>query len=72
MWPLYGLNDIGFPVSEEWVSTFLLAGLPESYKPIIMTMESSGAAVKDGMSNSAALILKENKKKKQFRCYNCG
>lgn len=36
------LNGIGFSVSEEWVGSLLLAGLPDHYKPMIMGLESSG------------------------------
>lgn len=39
------LNDIQFEVNDEWVGTFLLAGLPETYKPMIMAIENSGAVV---------------------------
>lgn len=39
------LNDIGFIVSDEWVGTFLLAGLPEAYKPMIMAIENSNTNV---------------------------
>lgn len=38
----YRLNDVGGSVSDEWIGTFLLAGLPESYRPMIMAIESSG------------------------------
>ncbi|KAJ6641532.1 hypothetical protein Bhyg_06471 [Pseudolycoriella hygida] len=36
------LNDIGANVSDDWVGTFLLAGLPDTYHPMIMAIESSG------------------------------
>lgn len=39
------LTDIGFEVSDEWIGTFLLAGLPDRYKPMIMGIESSGIAI---------------------------
>lgn len=39
------LNDIKFEVSPEWIGTFLLAGLPEMYKPMIMAIENSGVDV---------------------------
>ena len=39
------LSGLGFPVSDEWVGTLLLAGLPEEYRPMIMGIESSGMAI---------------------------
>lgn len=39
------LNAIGFEVNDEWIGTFLLAGLPDEYKPMIMGIESSGIGV---------------------------
>lgn len=39
------LRNIGFIVDDEWLGTLLLAGLPESYKPMIMAMESSGVKI---------------------------
>lgn len=39
------LNSIGFPITEEWVGSFLLAGLTDEYKPFIMGIESSGTTI---------------------------
>lgn len=39
------LRGVGFDISEEWVGTLLLAGLPEEYRPMIMALESSGTAI---------------------------
>lgn len=39
------LSNIGFAVSDEWIGTLLLAGLPDFYKPMIMGLESSGIAI---------------------------
>lgn len=40
------LNGVtGATVADEWIGIFLLAGLPESYRPMIMALESSGMAV---------------------------
>lgn len=40
------LNGVtGTVVADEWIGIFLLAGLPESYKPMIMALESSGLAI---------------------------
>ncbi|GBP54909.1 Retrovirus-related Pol polyprotein from transposon TNT 1-94 [Eumeta japonica] len=35
------LRNIGFKVDDEWLGTLLLFGLPESYKPMIIAIESS-------------------------------
>lgn len=34
------LRNIGFPVEEKYLATFMLAGLPEKYMPLIMTIET--------------------------------
>ncbi|XP_045509344.1 uncharacterized protein LOC123704893 [Colias croceus] len=39
------LRNIGFKVDDEWLGTMLLSGLPESYKPMIMAIESSGITI---------------------------
>lgn len=39
------LRGINCNVSEDWIGTFLLAGLPEIYQPMIMAIESSGIAI---------------------------
>lgn len=39
------LAGIGFAVSDEWIGTFLLAGLSDDYKPMIMGIESSGVKI---------------------------
>lgn len=39
------LNGIGFTIDEEWVGSFLLAGLTAEYKPFIMGIESSGIEI---------------------------
>lgn len=39
------LNAIGFELSDEWIGTFLLAGLPDEYRPMIMGIESSGIKI---------------------------
>ncbi|CAK9816532.1 Retrovirus-related Pol polyprotein from transposon TNT 1-94, partial [Anthophora quadrimaculata] len=35
------LRNIGFKVDDEWLGTLLLSGLPESYQPMIIAIESS-------------------------------
>ncbi|KAG7300019.1 hypothetical protein JYU34_017061 [Plutella xylostella] len=39
------LRNINFKVDDEWLGTLLLAGLPESYKPMLMALESSGTSI---------------------------
>lgn len=40
------LNGIGFPVDDEWLSSILLAGLTDEYKPLILGLESSGIPIR--------------------------
>lgn len=39
------LKEIEFPVQDEMVGTLLVSGLPDSYKPMIMGLESSGITI---------------------------
>ena len=39
------LNRINMEVNDEWIGALLLAGLPSSYKPMIMAIESSGIKI---------------------------
>lgn len=39
------LRNIGFKVDDEWLGTLLLSGLPETYKPMIMAIKSSGITI---------------------------
>lgn len=39
------LRSVGFKVDDEWLGTLLLAGLPETQKPMIMALESSGVKI---------------------------
>lgn len=39
------LSDYGFVVSDEWIGTFLLTGLSDEYKPMIMGIKSSGIEI---------------------------
>lgn len=36
------LNNTGFKISDEWIGSLLLAGLPEKFEPMIMAVEHSG------------------------------
>ncbi len=42
---VHKLRGIACNISEDWVGTFLLAGLPDSYQPMIMAVENSGIAI---------------------------
>ena len=39
------LRNINFNISDQWVGTLLPAGLPDSYRPMIMGIESSGVNI---------------------------
>jgi hypothetical protein len=39
------LNDLDGSISDDWIGTFLLAGLSDHYKPMIMAIENSGVAI---------------------------
>lgn len=80
------LKEVDMPVSDEWVGTLLLAGLPEEYAPMIMGIESSGVkitgdAIKTKLlqdvkkpkesSDAAFLAAKKKFHKKRMRCFNC-
>lgn len=39
------LNGIGLRVPDDCIGTLLLAGLPEEYRPMIMSLENSGTAI---------------------------
>ncbi|CAH2102026.1 unnamed protein product [Euphydryas editha] len=43
------LRNINFNVDEEWLGTLMLAGLPDTYKPMIMGIESSGVKISADM-----------------------
>lgn len=49
------LNAIDFTVTDEWIGTFLLSGLPDEYRPMIMGIESSGTKI-TGDSIKAKLL----------------
>lgn len=36
------LRDIRFDIDDEWVAHFLLAGLPDTYRPMIMALQNQG------------------------------
>lgn len=39
------LRNIKFDINDEWLGTLMLAGLPDTYKPMIMGLESSGITI---------------------------
>lgn len=45
MHTVHKLRGIGCNVDEDWIGTFLLAGLPDTYQPMIMAVENSGIAI---------------------------
>ncbi|CAG4913463.1 unnamed protein product [Colias eurytheme] len=49
------LRNIGFQVDDEWLGTMLLSGLPETYKPMIIAIESSGMKISSDSVKSKLL-----------------
>ncbi|KAJ6635313.1 Retrovirus-related Pol polyprotein from transposon TNT 1-94 [Pseudolycoriella hygida] len=45
MHTVHKLRGIGSNISEDWVGTFLSAGLPSIYQPMIMAIENSGIII---------------------------
>lgn len=56
---VHKLSTMDFTISQEWLGVLLLVGLPESFKPMIMTLESSGCGIK-GDSIEVKLLQKVN------------
>lgn len=49
------LFEIGFEIDDEWIGTFLLAGLTEKYDPMIMGLESSGTKLSSDLIKTKLL-----------------
>lgn len=54
------LSNAGFEVDDEWLAALLLKGLPDSYEPMIMTLEASGVRITTDLVKSK--ILQDVKK----------
>lgn len=79
------LNGIGFNVSDEWLASILLKGLPLEYTPMIMSMESSNKvlsadAIKakllqdikyESHTSDSALASRKQNKKKDIKNVRC-
>lgn len=39
------LNNLGFEVTDEWIGTLLLLGLPDKYEPMVMGLQASGTQI---------------------------
>jgi len=39
------LKGVGMEINDEWIGALMLAGLPESYKPMILGLENSGLPI---------------------------
>ncbi|CAB3253508.1 unnamed protein product [Arctia plantaginis] len=71
------LRNTGFKVDDEWLGTQLLSGLPESYQPIIIALESSGMKITSDSVKAKLLqdVRPSEDDKKAFtvrpRCYTC-
>ena len=79
------LKGIGFGLNDDWLAAVLLAGLTEEYKPLLLGLEASNKVVtselvvghlldnSNGEASQALLAKGKNgKKKKAFKCFNCG
>lgn len=53
------LQSTGFEISEEWIGSLLLAGLPEKYSPMIMAIEHSGIQITADNIKSKLLDMEE-------------
>lgn len=51
------LNGTGFTISDEWVGSLLLAGLPERFSPMIMAIEHSGIQITADVIKSKLLDM---------------
>lgn len=57
----YKLKSVGMDISDEWIGTLLLAGLPDEYKPMIMGLESSGIKITaDAVKTKILQDVKDN------------
>ncbi|CAD7083517.1 unnamed protein product [Hermetia illucens] len=70
------LNNTSFKITEEWVGSLLLAGLPEKFAPMIMAIEHSGRQhgnySKHGGGNSSnASLTQTSNTRKTIKCYKC-
>ncbi|CAH1995773.1 unnamed protein product [Acanthoscelides obtectus] len=76
------LKNTGFTITEEWVGSLLLAGLPEKFSPMIMAIEHSGLQIttdaiksklidmevsKNDVDSSGAAFAANNFKKQKFK-----
>lgn len=77
------LNDIGFKISDEWISSIILAGLTDTYQAFIMGIEASGKDLSPDTiitklldtqqsKSGYAFFMKKKKKKGNQKCYKCG
>lgn len=75
------LKDINFEIEDEWVAHFMLAGLPESYAPMIMALQNQGKAL--NLEDIKLQLLQDQRMNaetgrsnalavKDVVCYKCG
>lgn len=53
------LREIDFPIEDEWVAHFILAGLPEEYDPMIMALQNTGQVL--SLEDIKLQLLQEKK-----------
>lgn len=72
------LNDIGFPISEEWMGAILLAGFSDKFAPFIMGIEATGSEItadsiisklldSQAMQKDGEAFVSKGKAKRNFR-----
>lgn len=54
------LKKTGFDISEEWIGSLLLAGLPGKYSPMIMAIEHSGTTISTDVIKTKLLDMAED------------
>lgn len=83
---IHELRRIKFEVSDDWACTFLLAGLPSPYAPMVMALQNSGTELslediqlqliqeKSEPEDKSSALMSQHKKKqfKKKTCYSCG
>lgn len=53
------LSRTGFNISDEWIGSLLLAGLPEKFSPMIMAIEHSGISISADSIKTKLLDMEE-------------
>ena len=65
------LKGIGMVFPDEWIGSFLLAGLPTKYKPLIMALEGSCLKVTTDLVETKLVQESRSKKMRAVSSRNC-